>query len=436
MRDAVGLVLVVVAGVAAAAAVAAGLLAGVAVAVVGVGTLVAARLGTVLANDADRAWLPLLFPVAFLAKMAGSAVRYLMVAVYYGYGDAFAYHRTGVAIAPIWRSLEVPTVSRGSFGTQVTAHITGLLYVPVTPPMFAGFLMFATLSFVGMVAFYLAFRRVVPHWGAFPYFVLLFFLPTMIFWPSSIGKDALLVLGLGLASLGTALAFARRHVWGPLLMGAGIGFAALIRPHVAVIAVGAMVLAVLLARASRLGGSRSTRIVVATVALVALVYLVPLASARLGVDQGLDTFLQEQQRRTSQGGSAVVGKPATSPLDLPEATLRVLFRPLPYEASSPAMLLSSAESLLLLGMILWRLPTMWANRAVVRRVPYLLYALGFTGAFVVAFSAIFNLGIIARQRSQVVPFLLALVVGLGWRRWAVATPTSEPEEREERMVLP
>ncbi len=39
----------------------------------------------------------------------------------------------------------------------------------------------------------------------------------------------------------------------------------------------------------------------------------------------------------------------------------------------------------------------------------------FVVGFVIMFSAIFNLGNLARQRTQALPFLLALIVGLGWQ---------------------
>jgi hypothetical protein len=45
----------------------------------------------------------------------------------------------------------------------------------------------------------------------------------------------------------------------------------------------------------------------------------------------------------------------------------------------------------------------------------------FTVGFVIAFSTINNLGIVTRQRAQVLPFLIAVVVALGW---------------EERRLLP
>ena len=177
-------------------------------------------------------------------------------------------------------------------------------------------------------------------------------------------------------------------------------------------------IAVVFTRAGRLDVSQPARLILMMIALVAMAWVIPVAAAKLGADEGIETFLAEQRRLTGSGGSAVVGEPVTSPLDLPEATIRVLFRPLLYEASSPGMLLSSLEGVVLLGLVLWKAPTMWANRHVVRGTSYVILSLAFTAAFVVGFSSIFNLGILARQRSQVIPFLLVVIVGLGWRKWS------------------
>ena len=422
---------IIVGAAAVAAGVVSGWVAGVVVVLIGVGVLASTWFGARIATDVDRGWLSVLLPLAFIAKMVGSAVRYFVVAELYGIGDSFSYHAIGLRVAPVWRSLQVPEVTGGSFGTQVTGQITGLLYTIVSPPLIGGFMMFATLSFIGMVCFYVAFRRTMPQWGMLPYFVLLFFLPTMLFWPSSVGKDALSVLGLGLVTLGSVWLFSARFTSGLWLAGAGGLLLGLVRPHILAIAVGSIVLAVVFTRAGRLDVSRAARVLLMVIALIAMAYVVPIAAARIGIDEGLESFLADQQQHTAQGGSAVLGEPATSPLDLPEATLRVLFRPLPYEAATPGMLFSALEGVVLLGLLVWKTPTMWANRRIVRRTPYMILSLAFTSAFVVAFSSVFNLGIIARQRSQVIPFLLVVIVGLGWQRWSPSDRARAGTTQEE-----
>jgi hypothetical protein len=127
----------------------------------------------------------------------------------------------------------------------------------------------------------------------------------------------------------------------------------------------------------------------------------------------LDPFVEDIQRRTQQGGSSVEGGAVASPADFPEAFIRVLFRPLPNEAHNLQAMVSAVENVGLLVVIIWRLPWM-LGRLRRLRTPYVLMSAAFTLTFVVAFSAIFNLGILARQRAQVLPFLLVVVVALGW----------------------
>lgn len=106
--------------------------------------------------------------------------------------------------------------------------------------------------------------------------------------------------------------------------------------------------------------------------------------------------------------------------------MKVLFRPLPIEARNAQMLVSSIEGTLLLGLMLWQLPNMIRNRHQIRQSPYMLFCFVYTSLFIWAWSAILNLGIIARQRSLVIPFVLALVAALGW---SVQKDGPEPDSK-------
>jgi hypothetical protein len=115
----------------------------------------------------------------------------------------------------------------------------------------------------------------------------------------------------------------------------------------------------------------------------------------------------------------------TSLADIPAAIGRVLFRPYPTEAHNAQAVFSSLEGVALMALLIWRLPRMIRGLSSLRRRPYLMFSLFFTVGFVIMFSPIFNLGILARQRSQVFPFVLALLVGLGW-------PQTEPGGHSDR----
>ena len=380
-----------------------------------VGLVAAHRIARWAASAEDRNWLPATVTFAYLAHLVGAWIRHYFVTVVYQSGDSLAYHRVALDMVTAWRDFEVPVAPVGSAGTRFVETVTSLFYIPSEPSMLVGFFIFSSLGFLGSVFLYLAFRLAVPTAHLRRYAVLIFFLPSMLFWPGSIGKEALMLFGIGTASYGVARLFAGSRIKGLATVTLGVAAMAAVRPHVAVMLVAALVLALVFS--SRIGVRSGTRLVVVLITVAGLWWLSGLAMTRLGLEAGeagLDEFLLEQEQHTQQGGSAVVGAPVRNPVDIPEATLRVLFRPLPYEVHNEQAMLSALESIALLALILWRSPTIWRHRSMLRSSPYLLFSLAFVAQFVVAFSSILNLGILARQRVQVLPFLLALVVAMGW----------------------
>jgi hypothetical protein len=201
----------------------------------------------------------------------------------------------------------------------------------------------------------------------------------------------------------------------------GLALAAGIRSHVAGIMGLAIVLALLLGKTpKKLQGSPKRAIMLAlSVVGAAAVLAIFSSSFSVSLEGGGGTqdptaFLEDVSEQTAQGGSQITGGAVASPSQLPLAILTVLFRPLIHEGRSPQVLLSALEGTTLLLITLWKLPTMWRNRRLLREKPVLFLSFFYTGGFIIGFSAILNLGILARQRVQVLPLFLALIVGLGW----------------------
>ena len=389
-------------------------------------SVVAFRIG----SPRDGSWLPQLVLGAYAVKLMGSAVRYaVLVYTYGGSGDAPVYHRNGLRLAEVWSTFTIPTSGlTGSASTQFVQKVTGLLYVPYRPSMLGGFFIFATLAFLGQLLLYTAFRRAEPDGRLKWYAAAVLFLPTLVFWPSSIGKESLMILLIGTGAYAFARLFDGYRLRWVLLLGAALAGTTAIRVHIAVLLVASFSGTILLIRRPAGGGARVRRVVFGAAALLSFVLAVTLAAERFDIDPGgddLDPFLTELERRTQQGGSAVEGRPVSSLADVPAAIGRVLFRPYPTEAHNAQALLSSLEGVALMALLIWRLPRMIRGLSSLRRRPYLMFSLFFTVGFVVAFSAVFNLGILARQRSQVFPFVLALLVGLGW-------PPTQPGGHSDR----
>ena len=108
------------------------------------------------------------------------------------------------------------------------------------------------------------------------------------------------------------------------------------------------------------------------------------------------------------------------------AVITVLFRPLIPEANSVQGLLAAMEGTFLLAWSIWRWRWMWHAACSVRRQPYVATALSFTAVFVFGFSSIANFGILARERTQVLPFYLVLL--------AVPTPEWWERHRAQKEV--
>jgi hypothetical protein len=403
--------------------------------------VVVALIASGMGNESDRKWLPLVIMAGFAAKLVGSTVRYLVLEVVYGgKGDASGYHSTGIVYAEIWRSFQVPsTVER--VGTDVVEAITGLLYVPYAPNKLGGFFIFASLAFFGQMLFYAAFRHSLPARHLKWYAAAVFFWPNIVYWPSSIGKESLMLLWIGIASYGVArLLKGYNPMWVAMIV-IGLAGGGIIRLHMSLLLAGGLFLALLLAKAPAVRAAQSRRLLLLAGAAVTLTAVVLLTAQDFGVDLAaaasleaatdeVDTVLEGVETQTDQGGSAVSGEAVSSIADIPEAILRVIYRPLPYEAGNAQLLAASVEGTILLGITIVRFPWIVRNLLRIRRNAYLLFAFFYSGAFIIAFSSILNLGIMARQRSQVMPLFLALLVVIARKH------VEEPAEPETAEVTP
>jgi hypothetical protein len=171
----------------------------------------------------------------------------------------------------------------------------------------------------------------------------------------------------------------------------------------------------------RIGASMPTRarkvltLGASAAAVVLAISLIPgIVGLELSDTGDILPFTEEISRRTSEDGTVAAGNPVQSIVDVPGALVLVLFRPFVFEATEIQHLLAAAETTFVLLLFVWKLPAMIGNWREWRRNAYLVFCTLYMVAFAVVFSVVRNLGIISRQRGQVLAFFLALVIGLGW----------------------
>jgi hypothetical protein len=360
--------------------------------------------------------MPRLIVWALGLKLAASLVRYgIAFGVYGGIADATDYGKYGAQIGASFRRGDFHVKLGNNFvGTGFLRLLTGIIDTVTGPTLIGAFLVFSWLGFWGLYLFYRAFVMAVPNGEHRRYALLVFFLPSMLFWPSSVGKEAWMTFGIGLAAYGGARMLVGRH-GGFLLFGLGAAATAVVRPHITLLIAVAMTAGFLFRPRSDRASVLSPMWKFAGVTILVVACVVALAQAKtfLGVDNiNTDTVSQivdNTHSRTDEGGSSFQTQPVSSPAQYPKAVLTVLFRPLPTEAHGALPLFASAEGMFLLALFIAGRRRLANVSRLIRRTPYLTVCVVYSGLFIYAFSGFANFGILTRERVQVLPFVLVLL---------------------------
>ena len=188
------------------------------------GLLVAAAFVPMLTRrHPDEPWLGqfLMWGVAF--KIFATIARYF---TFGGGGDAGIYHDYALKYLD-GTAKPIGELRRTGFVDFVVAH----LYTVIGADKITAFLVFGLFGFIGSYFWYHATATAVPFVNRRMYSAVMFFLPSIAFWPASIGKEALMQFGIGAAALGTAFVITGR-LWRGLAVAAPGGYLMwAVRPH-------------------------------------------------------------------------------------------------------------------------------------------------------------------------------------------------------------
>ncbi len=364
-------------------------------------------------REPDR-WIAGLVTLAFYAKMLGVLGRYYVsFVVYSGVADAARYNLYAAEHYFNWRQGFFVWDEGGKPGTHNMELITTAVYTVIGPSTVMGFFVFGSFAFWGAYLLLKAFRVALPDANHRRYAVLVLLLPSMLYWPSSIGKEAWILLFVGVTAYGAARYFQGATATGLGVMALGVVGTAMIRPHVTVL----MVAALLVAQITRPTGHASTNLLTkgagAFILVVAAWILITQSAEWLGIDdlswQAVVDEMEWAAGQTAQGGSAFEPVPLDSPFGVPAAIVTLLFRPFPWEAGNVQMLAQSLEGVALIALTVASWPRLKTLPGVMRRNPYVVFSAVYVLIFILAFAEFANFGILARQRVLMMPFFLVLL---------------------------
>ena len=385
-----------------------------------------------LANEEGDRRLFNLVMVGLLLRFACTFLQVYVVKHYYGgLADFVGYENTGAQIATGLHSGHFSPGYWGVSGTGTVNVAVGFVFAIVGANQIAGFAIFAWLAFLGTVSFYRAFRIALPGADRMRYAVLLFLMPSLVFWTAAIGKEALMTAFLGVAANGGARLF--RHQRGAVArLVLGLGLATLLRPDESILLFGALCVGFLVSRARSQGRAGP---------LGLIAWLVLLGAAGFGLLEvtvhflhlhslSLTAITHELQRQHLTNSGTGAGNGSSNYRYSPSFThyfddaYVVLFDPLPFQAHSTTQLLASMENLIVLGVVVASLGRLWTAVRSCLREPYVLMSLIYALAFLYLFAALGNLGLIDRERVLLFPVLFVLFCLPAGR--PSASPAPEP----------
>lgn len=381
------------------------------------------------ARDETRFDLGGLMALGLVVRLAATYYRFTNAA------DGAGYHLAGVELAHSFRKLQFGVDPKGPVpGTGGMRIIAGVVEVFTNSNSFGTFLVFGWLGFLGCYLLYRAFVTALPNASHYRYALLVFLWPTLVVWPSSLGKDCWMLFTLGIAALGAARVLVRMR-GGYLLLAIGLLAGSFVRPHVSLMLAIGFGIALLVGRRAARADAIAPAAVAKIAGLVVLValggYLVTKTGDLLNTSDlgtSVNVALAQNANRTGEGGSAFHAPDPRNPLGYVESAVTIAFRPFPFEAHNAQSLIASLEALAFLLLVL----TSWRRLLTVprrlRAEPYVTLAVVYVLIFFFAFGTIANFGILARERSMLMPFAFVLV--------SIPAAAAKPKVQPAAVVRP
>ena len=340
-------------------------------------------------------------------KLAAAGMFTAMVVfLYHGGSDSFTYYRAGQDLSGNLGLLGTDAIMHPFWGTNFITMLCGA-FIYLVPSYSALAAIFALLSFWGQFFVYRAFTIAMPDGDRFDFALLIFLLPSLAFWSATVGKESVIIFGIGLCVYGYACASARANPVGYLISGAGLFLVGIVRPHMGAMLAVALATSVSLSSTRRGLGGMLNKMVGIPLLLVGMIYLVTQAQSFVGASdfqRGVGS-IQTVQRNSQVGGSAFSGsltyRLALAPL--------LLFRPFPWEATTAQAGLASLEGIGL-ATLFWRRRRNLSYAVQNWRNPFMVFILIYSVQFIIVFSvALSNFGILSRQRVMLLPIGMMLL---------------------------
>jgi hypothetical protein len=348
--------------------------------------------------------------VSIMAKVAAAGLYLSMVVrLYYYIADMAHYFWMAQWYAITYQQTGILTFPDPLFGTNFVPFLSQLFFVVTGISMPVAIIIFASMSFWGAYFIYRAFCISFPESARVDLLAtLVFLLPSCIFWTASISKDAVVMLGSGLATCGFAKVHHRAGLPGYSLLTAGLAIVMTVRPHMAGILALAYIFPYLFG-ANRTGLRGLAMKAVGIPCLVALTWILVAKGATYAeiqdFSQSKSAVLSVAKSNAAAGGSTY-GSSLAERLALAPF---LLIRPFPFEVHNFQSAFASLEGIGLLALFWRRRKGLLQSLSRIRSNPFAMFLALYTVGFTIIYAAATtNFGLLNRQRVMLIPFAVML----------------------------
>lgn len=387
----------------------------------------------------DR-FVRLLFGAGIALRLAAAgAYVWIGFFVYDSVVDAFHYWSLGYRRMEEFSALGWTAFPPPYTSTNLMSNICGIIMLVTGNALPTLFVIFSLAALWGGYFFYRAFCVAFPEGNRGLYGLLVVLLPSILYWSSAIGKDALSQLFIGVSFYGFARVVRRLDFPAILIAAVGIAGTSVVRPHVGAMLAISMLLPFALGKTKGGWMTVVTKIFLIPVLLGCTYLLVRQAQSFVGAESadlksGIH-ILEERNINTQVGGStfnqreSLVSRIVQGPF-LP-------FRPFPWEVHNLMSAVAAVEGFGLFFLLWGKRRECWA---LIRkwREPYVGFILAFALQFSIIFAAVTsNFGILVRQRIMLVPVVLMLLCAKLPAREVVLAPLARRHSwLRSRLPLP
>lgn len=328
----------------------------------------------------------------------------------WGSSDALMYFDEGRNLADNSSTFWDVFNTHSFWGTELIAGVTACIFRSIGSSLIVGMILFTIVSFWGQYLYFLAHRESFPSSGLRRAILALFFWPSILFWSSSLGKDALMLLFLGLASFSMAKLSSKKTKGMFFLLAVAVCGSFFIRPHIAAILIISVVASFHFGSPVPKPASASRKIIKSGLLLCfsSLVVYLCVQFLQLGdlveAQNHIDTSVQSNElgRSGFDPGTNPVVRVALAPL--------LLIRPFPWEVNGIPAALTSVEGCVLLALAFYKRTTLRALLKSRRAHVFVVFLLWFVSLNILLMGiGESNFGLLARQRVMVLPMLLMLL---------------------------